>query len=372
MQSQEEIKRRTKDRLDVLRKTHKTGTHITVFPDGCMIPWRTLSLKEILFYTRFSNDGQHLPVVLEDEIFSSCVLDDVFRRRRDYLFAGRITSVAEHVWQYSTITSSDHLNQSLDQARHSIRNNNGVLHELVSHITLAFPYKPDEVYEMDLEHLLQIFALAEQKLLTLGMIEKPFHATLLDEEGQEEKQSPKEPRQDPKKVWEQIHGVPPQDTQTDSEKEAADERNAMALARKYSQMDQLGEHPFKPGEKQALLDRAQGKKSSPVAPWREKLNQLKQSQNPKKKSIFLSPEELPPEMLNDPKVSPIIKYGGSKDAKFVDFAMEELATIRSMRGHELQDLDVNRELMVRDARKLYAPVIKYLEERRGEQKKKSK
>ena len=223
---------------------------------------------------------------------------------------------------------------------------------------------------MDLDHLLQIFALAEQKLLTLGMISKPFCATLQEEgeEGERKQQSPEE-KPDPKKVWEQIHGVP---QQTDSDEEAADERKAMALARKYSQMGRFTEeHPFKPGEKQALLDRARGKKSSPVAPWRQKLAQLKQSQDSGEKhsSILLPPEELPPEMLNDPKVSSIIKYGGGKDAKVIDFALDELATIRSMQGHELQDLDVNREIMVRDARKLYAPVIKYLEERRNQKKK---
>lgn len=344
-----------------LRKRYKSGVHVSVFPDNTIIPWRCLTLKEVFHYSQLANRGYRYTESLEDEIFSACVLDEVFIKRINYLKAGTVTSVSNHIWQYSTPLDVDNFNNSLDNARQHLNTSNGILHELVEYITLAFPYKPDEVYQMELSGLLHIFSLAERKLLKLGVIDKPFVAHVV-EENKQEQPGPPVVKQDPKEVWERIHGIKPPAEETVEE----DEQERLSTAMKYSQMPVAEElsHPFKKGEERDLLARAQGKQA-----WRSKLASIRKQQAPQRKSVLPPPEELPPEILNDPKVSPIIKYGGAQGPK-VDFAADELGILRTMKGHELVDLDVERELMVREAQKLYGPVLDYLEKQRAKHQQK--
>ena len=338
---------------------------VSVSSNGIVIPWRRLSCQEFISYSRFANDGYHLDVLIEDEVFLRCVLDDSLRRRINTLPAGVITSVVSQIFQASTANSADHLNILLNETRQSVLGaNNAIVHHLVKWITMAFSYKPDEVYAMDFPQLLRIFVLAENKLLELGMIDKPFMAQ--QQQTEEEEQQPSEQQQeepplkvDPREVWEKVHGIQPPTT----EQEERDERQREAMLQKFTIFNKPEfQHPFREHEEEKLIAKAKGYKPSR---WRQYQTELNKQKPKKRSSILPPPEEVPKEIMDDPHVSPIIKYGGASNAKRVDFAVDEIGVLRGLANHDLVDLDINRQLMIKDAQKMYAPVLKYLDEQRA-------
>ena len=367
----EELSEEIESQIEKFREQYGIGgTFVSIFSDGIVVPWKPLSLYQYLKYSELAQKGK-LSVHLEDEIFLLCVLDDTLKRQIDYLRAGTVQTVVQHIWQLSCPSSADELNQQINNRREQTWSaHNAIIHEFVKWITLAFPYKPEELYAMSFDQLVRILVLAEQKLSLLGLLDKPFQASI---EGEQSQQTMKKP--DPKKVWEEIHGIESPDSsfrdEVLQEKDAQEELRHKAMAKRFSRMPSTPSpppHPFGEGEKDNLLRRAQGKE--PRKNWRKALQQAREQ--PKRESVLLPPEQLPPEMLEDPKVSPIIKYGGSKDAKKIDFAIEELSALCSLTGHEMMDLDIDRELMVRDAQKHYSDVLKYLADRREEVARKKK
>lgn len=345
----------TEQQLQKLRRRFGIGTRVTIFPDNLIVPWRVLSLKELLYFVEELGTQRRVPCLIEDEVFLKCVLDDSLCRRIDQLKAGVVTSVADQILTSSKpVYSAEDFTKRLEQERQRLQVNNAILHEFVKYISIAFPYKPEEIYSMTFDEFCRTLILAESKLFYLGIIKEPF--TVVSEEGQEEKG----PRPDLKDVWERQHGVESRKTREEEASEI-DEKRTEKVSRHYLRMEPPP-HPFKEGERDALFTRAHGRQPSQTKEltWRDKI---------KEQPVTRSPEGPDREVLvemgmdpNDPRLSPVIKHG---PATGLDFQMEELGVIKSLKGHELQDLDVNRYKMVEEAKKIYGPALEYLERKKA-------
>jgi len=192
------------------------GVYVTCFDDGLLVPWQPLSMGDYIKYTQDYNRRVFVPSRLEDEIFRKCVVDDSLVRQLSFLKAGIITTVVLNIWQYSGPSGISSFNQDLEVAR-SMLNADGVraLHDLVQVITMAFPYKPEEVYDMEYETFLLRLAQSEKKLLELGAIKEPI---VMQDVNQEKGPSPleqfiqgeaevKKPKIDAKKLWDRQQGL---------------------------------------------------------------------------------------------------------------------------------------------------------------------
>lgn len=196
------------------------GVYVTRFPDGLLVPWKPLSVGDYIKYTHDHNRHFILSSRLEDEIFRKCVVDDSLVRQLPFLKAGVITTVVLNIWQYSGPSDISSFNHDLDVAR-AILNADGTraIHDLVQVITLAFPYKPEEVYEMEYETFLLRLAQSEKKLLELGAIKEPI--SMKDTSQEQKRPSPLDefikgeaaakPKVDAKKLWDQQQGLIPPD-----------------------------------------------------------------------------------------------------------------------------------------------------------------
>jgi len=188
------------DDISHLRKLYGSRAFLTVFPNGIIIPWKPLTIQEYLGYVEDLQRQIYLPGPLENEIFSKCVLDDDYIRRINLLQAGIISTVVQNIVDYSGPSTVNPIEQSLNIARSRLlADQTNILHELVQLITMAFPYKPEEVYDMSYEILMLRAAQAEAKLLRAGVIDKPISLTYNTNNIEEEK--PVKKRIDAKKLW---------------------------------------------------------------------------------------------------------------------------------------------------------------------------
>ena len=193
--------------LDQICETRKLygNVFVTIFPDNFTVPWHLLSLEK---YLQFNRDYQRqlIPAVLiENEIFELCVVDDAIKRQLPFLNAGIITTVSLNIWHYSGPLKVSDFNRDFNIAR-NILSDKGTqaLHDLVTIITMAFPYKPEEIYAMQYDIFLLRLAQAEKKLLQLNIISEPIEMKI-PEEVQEVQKKPKF-NVDPLKLWEQQKG----------------------------------------------------------------------------------------------------------------------------------------------------------------------
>lgn len=145
---------------------------VTELPSGQIVPWRPLSTGEYIHYNRLLRMGVPPPAAVEDEIFIKCVQDKVLVNSIDKLKAGIVSSIVACIISYSGPQGADELNYMLNLKRAEI---NDAIHEIVGIICQAFPaYKPEEVYEMDYDTIMQRAALAESKLLRTGILQEPM------------------------------------------------------------------------------------------------------------------------------------------------------------------------------------------------------
>jgi hypothetical protein len=280
--------------LELLAKQrHLYGnTYLTVFPDGLLVPWRTLSVQEFLEYSEAIARGHFPLAVFEDEIFKRCVRESYFIRQQENLKAGVITTVVEAIWDFSLPKLPQQVAGDLEGARQEYEGDYRVIHDLVTIILMAFPYKPEEVYSMSYEQLIKTLVLADRKLIGLGIKQEPTTITLVDQQTQEVPTPPK-PKVDAKKLWEEQHPDP-----------------------------FLPKEP--PKEVQPTNKKGKWYKKSPVL-------------------------EVKP--THGVRV-------GEEDPDF--FALS---------GHELQDLPLQRAIMVQDAQIIYKDLIEELEKRNTKSKK---
>lgn len=182
------------------------GTYASVI-DNEIIPWKLLSLKDYIQYQADISRGLYPLASIEDEIFCKCVLDKILVNQIDHLKAGIITLVAQHIWQYSGPIGVDSLNNKLNLARDEYHNGPfSIIHQLTRIITLAFPYKPEEIYEMDYETFVERLIQAEDKLLQAGLIKESIVIESSDIEVQkqlEEQQAKEKTKLNLKKIFDE-------------------------------------------------------------------------------------------------------------------------------------------------------------------------
>ena len=181
-----------------LREQHGS-VFITETPDGLVVPWMPLSIGDFLEYDVQFRAGAIAPSVLENEIFTKCVTDKVLVKNFHLQKAGTVTTVVKSIMQASGPNSIDEMNETLDYFR-------GIaaqpMHQLVSVICRAFPgYTPDDVYQMDYQKMTLRLALAESKLMALGLMSEPI---VVYPPGVDPDEKPKRPeiKVDPKKLKE--------------------------------------------------------------------------------------------------------------------------------------------------------------------------
>jgi len=187
---------------------------LSIFADGTIVPWRSLPLKE---YLRIKADEQRgfIPVAqLEDEVFSLCVEDKSLVRQIEHLKAGTVQTVVGHIMDHSGPGHLDSFTSDLNHARALIHNSPAaILHELVMWITMAFPYRPEEVYDMDYATFVMRVVQAEQKLLQMGIRSEPLNIVQLDSQTGEEKSIDAKAMWDEQQRQRQSPRPPPQQRQ---------------------------------------------------------------------------------------------------------------------------------------------------------------
>ena len=171
---------------------------LTILPDGLEVPWKPLTVGE---YLKLISDPYLSFDELEDIIFSKCVLDEYLVNKIDTIKAGIIPTVVSGILANSVPNNLQESQMLLDYYRVQVDKN--YLEELVLTILLAFPaYKPEDVYELDLQDLMYRLALAERKLLITGMLQKPFNLFDPEKAKKANKSKPKMDPHDFKKQWE--------------------------------------------------------------------------------------------------------------------------------------------------------------------------
>jgi hypothetical protein len=154
-------------------------------PDG-IIPWVPLSLEDYFSYVRAIERENVAVGVIENEIFTKCVLDEVLVENIDKHKAGLISSVVDTILNASAPQTTEEFEFLFNVARGNVNN---ILHQAISIIIQAFPgYTPDNLYALDVYALMDRLALAERKLLDSGFLKEPISLTV---DGKRKKRKPK-------------------------------------------------------------------------------------------------------------------------------------------------------------------------------------
>lgn len=147
---------------------------ITIFPDGLEIPWRQLTLQEFLDYSDLISSGRYTEIEVEDEIFTLCVLDTIFSDNIDILTSGTVATVVGHILQASGPATITNINEDLDWAR---RHTDDFMSQAATLICSVYPaYKPEELFNMKYSDFMKRLAMAERRLLELGILSEPLQA----------------------------------------------------------------------------------------------------------------------------------------------------------------------------------------------------
>lgn len=159
--------------LQTLRESYGEKACVTVLPEDIFVPWRPLTLSELLEIERQEAAGLYSQAFVENEIFTKCVLDQFFVKRIRTLPAGDVARVVSNIVSYSRPENPEELENAFNCGREEV---NGLIHFFASHICVAFPaYKPEDIYDMDYKTMLLRGAMAEAHLLRTGYITEPFY-----------------------------------------------------------------------------------------------------------------------------------------------------------------------------------------------------
>ena len=154
------------------------GNYVTVISDDLIIPWRPLSIGQFIDYDERIKRNEIAPSVFEDEIFKSCVTNNIITDNMSSLPAGVITTVVQNIFEVSGPIGIDHFNQFLAYNRQLV---SSPMHQMVGLIIRAFQaYTPEDIYNMPYEIFMLRLAHAEDILLKTQQINEPIQ--LLDPE----------------------------------------------------------------------------------------------------------------------------------------------------------------------------------------------
>lgn len=123
------------------------------------------------YETQF-NVGLYSAAVLEDEIFKLCVVNKFYVDTIDELSAGIVSIVVGHIMANSGPARVEDFNAALNVARITIQH---PIHNAVDTICRAFSsYKPEDVYLMNYETFMLRLAMAEHRLMQIGILKEPI------------------------------------------------------------------------------------------------------------------------------------------------------------------------------------------------------
>jgi hypothetical protein len=167
--------------LYVLRRRHG-DSFLTKFLDGIEVPWKPLSLEEFIQYDRLFSAGVYPVSQLEDEVFKLCCLDKSLVENIDELDAGIVTTTVRQIMEASgPVFGPEQISHDLNLARHYA---NDFFSQSVTIICQVFPgYKPEDVYALDYPTFMTRLAMAEARMLELGLLAEPLN--VLSESGEE-------------------------------------------------------------------------------------------------------------------------------------------------------------------------------------------
>jgi hypothetical protein len=145
---------------------------LTVFPNNLEIPWRQLTLQEFLDYDDLFRSGRYTAVEIEDEIFCTAVLEPIYPNNLDILPAGIVSVVVAQILYVSGPTSPEQISNDLNIARTQVQD---FISSAVTLICSVYPaYKPEEVFNLKYDIFMKRLAMAEKRLLELGILREPL------------------------------------------------------------------------------------------------------------------------------------------------------------------------------------------------------
>ena len=179
-----------------LREKYGEGAYATVIDEHIIIPWKPLCITDFITY---QNPSIYPAAAIEDEIFRKCVLDQSWIRQIDFLPAGIVSTVAANILSVSGPDNPETIQDKLIEKRNKVNGTHQIIYDFIKLITIAFPYKPEELFTFDFDKLIEILVLAENKLLTIGFLQEPI---AIEGAQQPQEQPFQRPRVDAKELWE--------------------------------------------------------------------------------------------------------------------------------------------------------------------------
>lgn len=141
-------------------------------PGDIQITYRLLSWKEYLAYVDLLDAGVVSKAIIEESIFTSCVIDDVYTTNVASMSTGHVVTVVGLIMTQSGPGSIDDIANTFDAKRAEVGN---LQNQIVAIICRAFPgYTPDQIGSWDWDVIMERFALAEDILLSEGRLAEPL------------------------------------------------------------------------------------------------------------------------------------------------------------------------------------------------------
>ena len=166
--------------MDLLQAT-KEGKRIfkITFPDGTGVPFHLLTWQECKSYMEAGQKGNIPADVLENDVFTRCVIDPVIIQQIPDLEAGIVSTVVGVILALSGPDDIETFNNSMDLARQSV---DSLDSQIVMIICRAFPaYTPEDVESMTWDRVIKTLAQAERMLMSAGVLEQPIRGLTLEE-----------------------------------------------------------------------------------------------------------------------------------------------------------------------------------------------
>lgn len=161
-------------------RTKYGEVYVTVFPDGTKVPWEQLSVEDFIHYSNKFTSGRFPESHTEDEIFRKCCKDPTLVASLDHLDAGLITTVVTQIMEISGPSTTQEISFDLNVARSQVGD---FISDGVGLICQTFPgYTPETVLQLDYRTFMKRLALAERRLLAMGILQQP----IIIESGEEE------------------------------------------------------------------------------------------------------------------------------------------------------------------------------------------
>lgn len=134
--------------------------------------YRLLTWKEFTSYIELLESDAIARSIVEEQIFSSCVLDEAYVANLDSLLAGDVLTLVNLILVQSGPQTEDDVADKLDEKRSLVY---GLNSQIRSIIPMAFPgYSPEDISSMSWDQAAETLALAESVLIKTGVLDGPL------------------------------------------------------------------------------------------------------------------------------------------------------------------------------------------------------